>query len=212
MKVLLISANTETIYMVIPPVGLACVAAATRQAGHEVKVLDLLAAQHAADAIRRAVGDFRPEVIGISIRNIDDQNMKQPSFLLEGAKEAVVKALSDWTSAGFPEIYFVDNTFNIMNKRFRPGEIRQASRILSDHGIRQMGFLLLGGPGETKETVEESLAFVDSLPGARGFINLRISCRTSLRSGEKADTTSDSPPSCLWCGNVGKPGKCGVLS
>jgi hypothetical protein len=54
-----------------------------------VNVLDLLAAQHAADAIRRAVGDFRPEVIGISIRNIDDQNMKQPRFLLEGAKEAV---------------------------------------------------------------------------------------------------------------------------
>lgn len=26
-----------------------------------------------------------------------------------------------------------------------------------------MGFLLLGGPGETRETVEESLSFVDSL-------------------------------------------------
>jgi radical SAM superfamily enzyme YgiQ (UPF0313 family) len=26
-----------------------------------------------------------------------------------------------------------------------------------------MGFLLLGGPGETRETVEESLAFADSL-------------------------------------------------
>ena len=27
-----------------------------------------------------------------------------------------------------------------------------------------MGFLLLGGPGETRESVEESLAFADSLP------------------------------------------------
>ena len=30
-------------------------------------------------------------------------------------------------------------------------------------GIEQLGFLLLGGPGETKQSVEESLAFADSL-------------------------------------------------
>jgi len=29
--------------------------------------------------------------------------------------------------------------------------------------IRRMGFLLLGGPGETRKSVEESLAFADSL-------------------------------------------------
>jgi len=51
----------------------------------------------------------------------------------------------------------------IMNKRFRPQEVRKISVMLKRHGIRQMGFLLLGGPGETKETVAESLAFADSL-------------------------------------------------
>jgi radical SAM superfamily enzyme YgiQ (UPF0313 family) len=50
-----------------------------------------------------------------------------------------------------------------MNKRFGPGEIRRAVRLLSDAGIRQMGFLLLGGPGETRESVKRSIAFVDSL-------------------------------------------------
>ena len=35
--------------------------------------------------------------------------------------------------------------------------------MLTDAGIATMGFLLLGGPGETRETVEESLGFVDSL-------------------------------------------------
>jgi radical SAM superfamily enzyme YgiQ (UPF0313 family) len=89
MRVLMIPANTETINMLVPALGLACVAAATLQAGHEVKVLDLPAAPDAGDAIRRAAGDFHPGVIGISIRNIDDQNMEQTRFLLEGAQEAV---------------------------------------------------------------------------------------------------------------------------
>ena len=35
--------------------------------------------------------------------------------------------------------------------------------MFSEQGIKQMGFLLLGSPGETKESVEESLVFADSL-------------------------------------------------
>jgi radical SAM superfamily enzyme YgiQ (UPF0313 family) len=50
-----------------------------------------------------------------------------------------------------------------MNKRFQPEEVREISERLAAHGIRRMGFLLLGGPGETKESVDESLAFARSL-------------------------------------------------
>jgi radical SAM superfamily enzyme YgiQ (UPF0313 family) len=50
-----------------------------------------------------------------------------------------------------------------MNKKFALREVRLISRMLSDHGIRRMGFFLLGSPGETRESVEESLAFADSL-------------------------------------------------
>lgn len=50
-----------------------------------------------------------------------------------------------------------------MNKQFDPAEVRRASELLRQHNIRRMGFLLLGGPGETKETAEESLAFAESL-------------------------------------------------
>ena len=50
-----------------------------------------------------------------------------------------------------------------MNKRFGPTEVREISDRLAAHGIRRMGFLLLGGPGETKESVDESLAFARSL-------------------------------------------------
>ncbi len=37
------------------------------------------------------------------------------------------------------------------------------SEMFSAHGIKQMGFLLLGSPGETRESVEESLVFADFL-------------------------------------------------
>jgi radical SAM superfamily enzyme YgiQ (UPF0313 family) len=56
-----------------------------------------------------------------------------------------------------------EQILHVLNKRFKPEDIKRASEILADHGIRQMGFLLLGGPGETKQTVEESLSFADSL-------------------------------------------------
>ena len=50
-----------------------------------------------------------------------------------------------------------------MNKRFQPEEVRSISKHLVARGIGRTGFLLLGGPGETKETVLESLSFADSL-------------------------------------------------
>jgi radical SAM superfamily enzyme YgiQ (UPF0313 family) len=50
-----------------------------------------------------------------------------------------------------------------MNKKYNSQEVRHITQILGDHGIHRMGFLLLGGPGETKESAEESLQFADSL-------------------------------------------------
>ncbi len=64
-------------------------------------------------------------------------------------------------SLGFESGY--QPLLNAMHKRFHTGDVRNASRLLADHGIRRMGFLLLGGPGETRQSVEESLAFADAL-------------------------------------------------
>ena len=50
-----------------------------------------------------------------------------------------------------------------MNKLYRTEDVRVASDLLKKGGIRRMGFLLLGGPGETRQTVLESLEFADSL-------------------------------------------------
>ena len=360
MRVLLISANTETINMPVLPLGLACVDEAARSAGHDVKLVDLMDQQDTRLVLQDAVDGFQPEVIGISVRNIDDQCMENPGFLLDSVKDfvndcrslsdapvvlggagysifpesalaylgadmgiqgegeiafvtllerlsrkadlsgipglylpdrgiqgnmrltkdlngcplplpgarqwtsfvspnqeiwlpfqtrrgcplncsycstatiegkilrkhsptRVVAALSRYVEAGFEHFFFVDNTFNLplsyakdfcdqlakaklnlswrcilypwrvdealvekmaeagckevslgfesgsekilraMNKKFQLEEVRRTSERLKRYGIRQMGFLLLGGPGENRKTVEESLAFADSL-------------------------------------------------
>ena len=357
MRVLLISVSTEKVNMPTLPLGLACVAAATQKSGHDVAMADVKIEKDIQLLLREAIEGLHPEMIGISIRNIDDQNMGNPIFLLDPVKEivagcrnlseapivlggagysifpesalsflgadlgiqgegevvfpalierlergtdlsglpglylpgrglqcermfaknldilplpdnnlwsipshreelwmpvqtrrgcplscsycstgtiegrvlrrhspeAIVQWIARWREAGVHQFYFVDNTFNLppsyakeicrklierdlgikwwnilypkhvdkelvglmaragceqvsmgfesgserilenMKKRFTLKEVHQISERLSEHGVRQMGFLLLGSPGETRETIEESLIFADSL-------------------------------------------------
>ena len=377
MKVLLISANTSEINMPTLPLGLVSVATATKAAGHEVEVLDLLSQHEPLAQVKAAIESFRPDVIGISVRNIDDQSMENTRFLLQEVKDvvaacrahskaliilggagysifpesvldylgadagiqgegetifpalleklqkglrlseipgiylpgrglqgerlftknldsipfpdehlwtvpatagndvliplqtrrgcalgcnycstatiegtalrkrsidAVVDGLARHAAAGFKHFYFTDNTFNmppsyalelcrkiierklditwvcilypgkieeelvramaeagcrevslgfesgcekilaIMNKKFTLADVRRTSELLAKYKIKQMGFLLLGGPGETKDSVEESLRFADSLPldALKITIGIRIYPHTEL--------------------------------
>jgi len=93
-RVLLISANTETMNMPVLPLGLACVAAATRNAGNEVALLNLMFEGDPMLGIRNSLEDFRPNLIGISARNIDDQNLPRPQFLLAPVKEIIASCRS----------------------------------------------------------------------------------------------------------------------
>lgn len=86
---LLVSANREEINMTTLPLGLALVAAATRRAGHEVRLLDLIGAPEPDAAVRREVEAFRPDLVGVSVRNIDDQCRAKTRFLLDQAREVV---------------------------------------------------------------------------------------------------------------------------
>jgi radical SAM superfamily enzyme YgiQ (UPF0313 family) len=54
--------------------------------------------------------------------------------------------------------------------------------LFKNYGIFRMGFLMLGGPGETKESVRASLAFVDTLEpdSVHLTIGVRIYPYTSL--------------------------------
>jgi len=377
MRVLLISGNREDAAIRVPALGLACIAAACEKAGHRVHLLDFLVEGDPQTAVKSAIGNFHPEVIGISVRNIDDQRMRNPRFLLDQARDAVdwcrqsttvplilggaafsilprpileylradmgiqgegetifpdllrrlergetldglpglfqkgktvpvkrifakdldslvlphpsliartlegaedapvpvqtrrgcpfscsycstptiegqavrwrspesiVNWLSQWVREGFRNFYFVDNTFNLppsyamqlcskiseadldiswrciiypgglnpeliealaragcsevalgfesgsegiirlMNKQFTLDDIRRASELLRRNNIRRMGFLLLGGPGETRKSVEQSLDFAESLEldAVKLSVGIRIYPHTKL--------------------------------
>jgi len=393
-KVLLISARDESGEIAAPlPLGLACVAAATERAGHDVRLLSLAAGGEGGFPIADAVPQFRPDVIGISVRNIDDQNMQRPHFLLaplrelvaacrrvssapiilggagysifpqsavtylqadmgikgegemafpallswieRGAQglpppgaylhnrphmatafvpsldafplpapgfwlhfpgggglripvqsrrgcpldciycstsaiegrpvrrrspESVVRWLAELRAHGFTSFYFVDNTFNLppsyakelcrkliqadlgldwwaivypqwvdeeladliakagctqvslgfesgsepvlkrLNKRFGCAEVKAISGMFSAAGIKRNGFLLLGGPGETRETVEESLAFAEALhlDGLKITVGLRIYPGTVLHSVAVAEGVVKLDDDLLW--------------
>ena len=99
MKVLFVSVITENIYMTVLPLGVAYVAAATRESGHDVKMLSLRSgASDYLEILANEVNRFRPQVIGVSMRNVDDQTMKDTAFLLEPVKE-VVKTCRDISDA-----------------------------------------------------------------------------------------------------------------
>lgn len=390
MKTLFISANAEQTNMPVMPLGLACVAEAARSAGHDAAMLDLMFETNASAALAETLTTFQPECIGISVRNIDDQNMECARFLLDDLKETVaicrglsgapivlggagysifpdsaldyleadmgiagegeqtfprllshleqekdlseipglyirgrglqrpwtcsrnldvfkmpdvgilsasaalnpdpwipvqtrrgcgfncsycstaiiegirfrrrspeyvVTWLQDWVNAGYRNFFFVDNIFNFpadharelcrliikrgldirwqgiiypwhvdaalvrlmaeagcmhislgfesghtsilrsMNKRFTLEEVRTIAGLFGEHNIERMGFLLLGAPGETKETVEESLAFADSLqlemlsltPGIRIYPNTPLA-ETARAEGVVSET------------------------
>jgi radical SAM superfamily enzyme YgiQ (UPF0313 family) len=72
MRVLLVSANREHLPDPIFPLGLAYIAAAVRDAGHEIAVADLCFGRKPLEELRHLVNNFQPEVIGLSLRNVDN--------------------------------------------------------------------------------------------------------------------------------------------
>lgn len=90
MKVLLVSVITEDLFMTVLPLGPAYVGAAASNAGHDVKMLSLRSAESDfLETVKKEVDRFDPDVIGVSMRNVDDQTMKDTVFLLDPVREVV---------------------------------------------------------------------------------------------------------------------------
>ncbi len=73
-RVLLVSTNRERQPYPVVPNGLACVASALDAAGHRVGFLDLCFASDPVESARSGVADFKPDIIGVSVRNIDNSD------------------------------------------------------------------------------------------------------------------------------------------
>jgi radical SAM superfamily enzyme YgiQ (UPF0313 family) len=97
MRVLLVYWNPSRELLPAPPIGLAYVATATRRAGHEVAFLDLVASRAPLDDLRARVAGFGPDVVGLSIRNIDNVVRQRPAWHLAdaGRMAAAVREASD---------------------------------------------------------------------------------------------------------------------
>ncbi len=97
MNVLIIATNRSVHPQPVMPIGGCVVAEACERTGHRVRVLDLMFEKEPPAALRAAVASFRPDVVGLSVRNIDNNDMRDPVFFLDDLPRLVntVRELTD---------------------------------------------------------------------------------------------------------------------
>ena len=83
MRILLIATNQTDRFMdrmvVRPvPIGLAYIAAAVDEDRHQMRVLDLMFSDDGPSDVEETVRNFQPDLIGLSIRNLDNQSYLNP--------------------------------------------------------------------------------------------------------------------------------------
>ena len=71
MRVLIFSGSREIVHVMVPPIGEAYLASYLLNQGHEVMFIDLTLSNDFKNDVSKAINDFNPQLIGISIRNID---------------------------------------------------------------------------------------------------------------------------------------------
>ena len=83
MKVLLVATNLERFPYAVAPLGVLCVAAAARAAGHQVDFLDLGMAPSAQRALQKALKSGEYQAVAFGIRNLDNCWAFAPRSYLE---------------------------------------------------------------------------------------------------------------------------------
>ena len=99
MRILLIATNKHQRLMsrmnAFPaPIGLAYIAGYLDPERHDVKILDLMFSEDYLDETERVVREFKPDLIGISLRNLDNVSYMDPQWTLPGTKEVIDKVRS----------------------------------------------------------------------------------------------------------------------
>lgn len=87
MKVLLVQAYLGGNEPPVFPLGLACIAASIPK--HETKVFDSNTVANPFDMLREIAVDFTPEIVGISLRNIDSTNKSDVVFYYTWLKDLI---------------------------------------------------------------------------------------------------------------------------
>jgi radical SAM superfamily enzyme YgiQ (UPF0313 family) len=89
MKISIISVNRERIPDPLLPIAPAIVAAVLRAEGHEVRILDLCHQKEAGPAIASHLTAWQPDLVGISLRLLENNQMIGHRSYLEDAKQVV---------------------------------------------------------------------------------------------------------------------------
>ncbi|MGD2001027.1 MAG: cobalamin-dependent protein, partial [Desulfobacterales bacterium] len=93
MNILLVNSNRLKHPWPVIPFGLCSVAAALEATGHDVSFLDLCFSKDPDREIRLALSKYTPELVGVSIRNIDNASGYNTIFLLDQIKAEVINPL-----------------------------------------------------------------------------------------------------------------------
>ncbi len=89
MRILFVSSNRLKRIMPPMPLGLASIIAQVDESRHELRVLDLMFCENPDEELKAALSDFAPDVVAISVRNLDNQSYLNTVYLLPKDKEVV---------------------------------------------------------------------------------------------------------------------------
>ncbi len=89
MNIFLISSNIADTPYSVYPLGLSMVAASLKNAGHNVRQFDFLASGRSAETLDAKIKEFNPDIIGISIRNIDNVNLLNEQRYIDAVRDMV---------------------------------------------------------------------------------------------------------------------------
>lgn len=207
MRVLLVNANTRDDLNAVAPIGPAYVAAAAEAAGHQVRLLDLCFQPPGEDRTVEAIRHFSPDVVGVSVRNLDNANMLSPESYVEFAAD-LIRRIRAVTSApvvaGGPAITVAPEN---MAKRLA------ADYVVISHGERPFVHLLdclacgaspgripgVGMPldGAFRLTPPEDGDFPDVRPNLGGYVDMQPYVRIGSAYG--IQTKRGCRHRCVYC-------------
>ena len=98
MKILLISVNRERMPFPVFPLGLAYIAKALSEEGHPMEVMDLCFSQDVSVDLKSTLHRFQPDLIGISLRNLDNLTYPTSVSYLKGVEEVIGICRQDGSS------------------------------------------------------------------------------------------------------------------
>ncbi len=100
MKILLVSVNTLNYPFYTYPIGMSVVANILQSDGHSVKQFDFLANGMSFESFAKQLDLFKPDIVGISIRNADPDSIENAKKITSISKEKKYTVIAGGTALG----------------------------------------------------------------------------------------------------------------